>query len=158
MSNNTYISLMIDNLNKKISLLERIVKVNTRQKEMASGDKFDMDEFDVTVSEKGELIDEINKLDGAFETVYERVRKELLDNTGQYNNEIASMKELIKKITELSTSIEADEKRIKVSVESQFSKVKQAVKETRKNSKAVTNYYKNMSKIDTEPQFMDKKK
>lgn len=158
MSNNTYISLMLDNLNKKVSLLEKIVEINVHQKESLSDDKFDMDKFDDLVTEKGLLIEEINKLDGAFETVYERVRKELLDNTEQYSSEIASMKGLIKKITELSASIEADEKRIKVSVEKQFSKVKQAVKETRKNSKAVTNYYKNMSKIDTEPQFMDKKK
>ena len=157
-NNNSYLDLMIDSLNKKVHILEKIEEVNIRQKQIVSDTKFDMEELDATVSDKGRYIEEINKLDDGFETLYERVKEELQNHKTQYTEQISTMQELIRRIVELSISIEADEKRIKAEVDKQFSKVKQAVKETRKNSRAVSNYYKNMTKLDSEPQFMDKKK
>lgn len=157
-NNKTYIDLMIDSLNKKASILEEIVSINLVQRKIADGEKFDMDAFDETIEQKAGLIEEINKLDGGFESLYDRVKGELLDNGEAYSAQIANMQMLIKKITELSATIETDEKRIKANLEVNFSKIKQSIKETRKNSKAVSNYYKNMSKLDSEPQFMDKKK
>ena len=157
-NNNSYINLMIDSLEKKVSVLERITEVNERQKKIVTDSDFDMDALDATVEEKGKLVDEINKLDEGFESLYARVRDALQEDKAQYADKIVIMQKLIQRIVELTTSIEADEKRIKANVDSQFSKIKQTVKETRKNSKMVSNYYKNMSKLDTEPQFMDKKK
>lgn len=157
-NNGSYLDLMIDSLNKKIHLLEKIQEVNVHQKQIVSDARFEMEELDDTVEEKGRYIDEINKLDDGFETLYERVREALQENKSQYSQQISVMQQLIQRVVELSASIEAEEKRIKAGVENQFSKVKQAVKETRKNSRAVSNYYKNMTKLDSEPQFMDKKK
>lgn len=157
-NNGSYLDLMIDSLNKKIHLLEKIQEVNVHQKQIVSDARFEMEELDATVEEKGRYIDEINKLDDGFETLYERVREALQENKSQYSQQISVMQQLIQRVVELSASIEAEEKRIKAGVENQFSKVKQAVKETRKNSRAVSNYYKNMTKLDSEPQFMDKKK
>lgn len=157
-NNNSYINLMIDSLEKKVSVLERITEVNERQKKIVTDSDFDMDALDATVEEKGKMVDEINKLDEGFESLYARVRDALQEDKAQYADKIVIMQKLIQRIVELTTSIEADEKRIKANVDSQFSKIKQTVKETRKNSKMVSNYYKNMSKLDTEPQFMDKKK
>lgn len=157
-NNESYLDLMIDSLNKKIHLLEKIQEVNVHQKQIVSDARFEMEELDATVEEKGRYIDEINKLDDGFEALYERVREALQENKSQYSQQISVMQKLIQRVVELSASIEAEEKRIKAGVENQFSKVKQAVKETRKNSKAVSNYYKNMTKLDSEPQFMDKKK
>lgn len=158
MSNNSYLALMIDSLNKKIAVLEEITRINEVQKTYVSDDKFDIEAFDGTVEEKGKLIEEINKLDDGFEALYDRVRDVLQGNKADYADEIHTMQSLIKRIVELTASVEADEKRIKADVENQFSKIKQAVKETRKSSKAVSNYYKNMTKLNSEPQFMDKKK
>lgn len=157
-NNNSYIDLMIDSLNKKIHLLEKITEVNVRQKQIVSDEGFDLEELDATVEEKGQYIDEINKLDDGFETLYDRVKEALQENKAQYSRQIAAMQKLIQRIVELTTSIEADEKRIKANVDNQFSRVRQTVRETRKNSKAVSNYYKSMTKLDFEPQFMDKKK
>ena len=157
-NNGSYLDLMIDSLNKKIHLLEKIQEVNVHQKQIVSDARFEMEELDATVEEKGRYIDEINKLDDGFETLYERVREALQENKSQYSQQISVMQKLIQRVVELSASIEAEEKRIKAGVENQFSRVKQAVKETRKNSRAVSNYYKNMTKLDSELQFMDKKK
>lgn len=157
-NSNSYIDLMIDSLGKKITILEEISDMNQIQKALVAEEKFDAEEFDNTVAGKDELIEEINKLDEGFEMIYERVRSVLLEDKDKYADKIASMQECIRRIVELSTTIQADEKRIKAAMDSKFSKIKQAVKETRKNSKAVSNYYKTMSRVDSEPQFMDKKK
>lgn len=158
MGNNNYIDMMVDSLNKKVTILEKISEYNDIQKQMVTAEDFDAEEFDGAVEQKNKLILEINKLDDGFETLYDRVRKELQQNKEVYADEINKMQNLISKIVGLTSSIEAQENRLKTEVENQFSKLKQNIKETRKNSKMVSNYYKSMSKIDTEPQFMDRKK
>lgn len=156
--NSSYVGLLIDGLSKKIKILEEIVGVNERLKEVVTDVKFDPEIFDAIGDEKSQLVEEINKLDNGFETIYSRIKDELPANKERYADDIRVMQELIQRIVALSTSIEADEQRIKVEVEKQFSKIKQAVKQTRRNSAAVNNYYKSMAKLDLEPQFMDKKK
>ncbi len=158
MENKSYIDMMIDSLKKKIVLLEKISEYNDMQKQAVGADGFDVDDFDGLVEEKNKLILEINKLDDGFETIYRRIKEELQQNKAAYASEIQVMQECIGRIVGLTSSIEAEEKRIKAEVEKQFSKLKQNIKETRKNSAAVSSYYKSMTKIDTEPQFMDRKK
>lgn len=158
MENKSYIDMMIDSLKKKIVLLEKISEYNDMQKQAVGAENFDVDDFDGLVEEKNKLILEINKLDDGFETVYDRIKKELQQNKAAYADEIQVMQECIGRIVGLTSSIEAEENRIRTEVEKQFSKLKQNIKETRKNSAAVSSYYKSMTKIDTEPQFMDRKK
>ncbi|MCM1468351.1 MAG: hypothetical protein NC086_09400 [Alistipes sp.] len=158
MEKKSYVDMMIDSLKKKIILLEKISEFNDMQKQVITADSFDADDFDGLVEEKNKLIMEINKLDDGFETIYDRIRDELQQNKAVYAGEIQVMQECIGRIVGLTSSIEAEEKRIKAEVEKQFSKLKQNIKETRKNSAAVSSYYKSMSKVDTEPQFMDRKK
>lgn len=158
MENKSYIDMMIDSLKKKIVLLEKISEYNDMQKQAVGAEVFDADDFDGLVEEKNKLILEINKLDDGFETVYDRIKEELQQNRAAYAGEIKVMQECIGRIVGLTSSIEAEEKRIKAEVEKQFSKLKQNIKETRKNSAAVSSYYKSMSKVDSEPQFMDRKK
>lgn len=155
---NSYINLMIDSLKKKVDILKKISEVDAEQKKMLDEERFDPEKLDELVAQKESLVSEINKLDIGFETVYDRVKEELSENKAAYAEQIGTMQQLIKQVVDLTTAIEADEKRMKIEIDNQFSKIKQAVKETKKNSKAVSNYYKNMSKIDLEPQFMDKKK
>lgn len=158
MENKSYVDMMIDSLKKKIVLLEKISEFNGMQKQTLSVEDFDADDFDSLVEEKNKLILEINKLDDGFETMYDRVRDELQQNKAAYADEIQVMQECIGRIVGLTSSIEAEEKRIRSEVEKQFSRLRQSIKETRKNSAVVSQYYKSMSKIDSEPQFMDRKK
>ena len=158
MEKKSYVDMMIDSLKKKIVLLEKISEFNDMQKQAVAEESFDADDFDGLVEEKNKLILEINKLDDGFETIYDRIRDELQQNKAAYAGEIQVMQECIGRIVGLTSSIEAEEKRIRAEVEKQFSKLKQNIKETRKNSAAVSSYYKSMTKVDTEPQFMDRKK
>ena len=158
MDKKSYVDMMIDSLKKKIVLLEKISEFNDMQKQAVVADNFDADDFDGLVEEKNKLILEINKLDDGFETIYDRIKEDLQQNKAAYAGEIQIMQECIGRIVGLTSSIEAEEKRIRAEVEKQFSKLKQNIKETRKNSAAVSSYYKSMTKVDTEPQFMDRKK
>lgn len=157
-NNSNYVTLMKESLKKKAEILVEIETVTELQKEILKKDPFKADKFDETVAKKTSLLDEIEKLDNGFETLFERVREVLNTSKEQYADDIREMQQYIKKITELSVSLEADEKRIKDNVTKQYFKIKESAKETRKNSRAVSNYYKTMSKIDSEPQFMDRKK
>lgn len=158
MGNNNYIDMMVGSLNKKVTILENISECNAMQRQVVTAENFDADEFNSLVEQKNKLISQINKLDDGFETVYDRVKEELQQNKEVYADEINKMQGLISKIVELTSSIEAEEKRLKTEVENRFSRLKQNIKETRKNGKIVSNYYKSMAKIDSEPQFMDRKK
>lgn len=153
-----YMEMMLDSLDKKISVLTKISTVNKSQKELAKQDNFDVDEFDKTVEEKGIYIDELQKLDDGFQTLFDRIKEPLTNNPKDYSEYVTKMQDRIRTITELSATVEAEEKRIHGMMQIQFGKLKVAIKESKKNSKLVSNYYKSMSKLDYEPQFMDKKK
>lgn len=153
-----YISVMADGLEKKIRLLEMISEKNAIQRTILESDKLDLDEFDKTVEDKGQLVDELVALDSGFEVVYNRVKTELADNKGLYTEPIKQLQKLIAQVTELSVKVQTEEAHNKELVASRFGKLRDSIKETKKNSKAVTNYYKNMTRYDSSPQFLDRKK
>lgn len=153
-----YISIMIEGLEKKVAILTKISKLNALQKEIAEAQRPQMEKFDEVVEEKGRIVDELVALDDGFEQVYNRVREQLTGNKDAYAEQIRRMKELITQITELSVKVQSEEARNREIVAAMFTRVKQSASETRKNSQAVTNYYKTMSRVESTPQFLDKKK
>ena len=68
------------------------------------------------------------------------------------------MQELIKEVTALSATIQAQEARNKVKVEFKFRQLREDAKTAKRSVSMANKYYQNMSKISSEPQFMDKKK
>lgn len=158
MGNSSYVDLLIDSLKKKLDVLKEIITVNAQLKELVFADKFELDAFDAISESKEKLLNEIERLDEGFETTYNRVKDELNGNKALYAEQIRTMQNLIQEIVDTVAAIEVEEKRIQNAVVNQFSKLKQAVKESRKSSRAVSNYYKSMGKVDYSPQFMDSKK
>lgn len=154
----SYISIMIDGLEKKIELLNNISNFNVKQKKILESEQLDLEDFNKTVEEKGKLIESLVSLDSGFEAVYDRVKEDIANNKSAYTEQVKIMQKLIAQITELSVKVQSEEARNKELVQDRFGRLKQGIKETRKNNKAVANYYKSMSKIDNSPQFMDKKK
>lgn len=153
-----YVSVMIDGLKKKIILLGQIVDHTNKEKELLSSDNINMDEFDSNMKEKAELVEKLTILDDGFTSVFDRVRSELDSNRARYIDEIKQMKELVSEITGLSARIQSEEIRNKELAQMQFGKLRKDVKSARHNERMAANYYKSMSQIDTEPQFLDKKK
>lgn len=159
MEKNQYIPIMIQSLKKKNQILDVIMELNKRQKEELENPALDPDDFDKTVQEKAEQIEALEALDAGFQEVYEKVRDELKDNMDAYREDIAQMQDYIRRLTEKSATIQAEEARNKSLMEQKFTSVRKQVKEVRKSQKVVNQYYKNMMKTNyIDPQFTDSKK
>jgi flagellar biosynthesis/type III secretory pathway chaperone len=154
-----YINILIGSLDKKINILTHILEMNEKQKSVITLDKFDEEEFDEIYSQKGRLISELNLLDNGFESVYQRVSVELKDNPLTYAEEIHVMQDMVKKITELSMSVELSEKRNKELMDKKTDSMKSEVKTAKASNKAAMGYYQTMNRLNIiDPQFMDHKK
>ncbi|MCR4618539.1 MAG: flagellar export chaperone FlgN [Lachnospiraceae bacterium] len=153
-----YLDLLEESLIKKNRVLDEIKALCDKQGALVS-DNMDLSELDPFIEKKGELIEELDKLDEGFETVYDRVSEELKDNKEKYSEQIKRMQNLIREITEKSTAISAQEERNKNLMKVFFGKKRNEVKEGRVNSKAALNYYKVQSNSGfVDAQFMDDKK
>ena len=104
-------------------------------------------------------IEELDKLDQGFETVYDRVREELLRDKARYRMEIIRMKELIQQITDKIVTLNAGNMRNKMLAENQFNRKRVAIGTGASQNKAARNYYNNMNRLNyVSPQFYDNKK
>lgn len=154
-----YLDILGESLQKKLVVLEKIEAENNRQVEILKNESFSYDEFDAAIDKKSELIEELTALDEGFDTLYQRIREELIANKENYKSQIEELKKLVTKVTDKSVAVQAQEARNKQMVEKVFAKEKNALKSKRINSKVAYGYYKNMSKGNVVmPQFMDKKK
>ena len=153
----TYLDMMADSLDKKIEILNKLREENAAQRKILERtDAVDLDAFDATVETKGALIDELDELNGGFESLFAQVREEVDANRAQYKNEILSMQEKIRTITELSGSIQAEEARNKKLVEQYFSGARKDMMQGKKSAKAALDYYHNMARSTfTPPQYLD---
>lgn len=159
MDNKNYMGILIQSLRKKEQILDQIVQLNIQQREELDDPNLDPDDFDQTMEKKAALIDQMEQLDEGFDQVYQRVREELADHKEQHRDVIAQMQELIKRLTDKSASIQAQEMRNKDLMTRKFQDVRRQVKEIRSSQKVVNQYYKNMMKSNyIDPQFLDNKK
>ena len=159
MAGSDYIRILTESLEKKVEVLEKIRLKNAEQKDILTDQNASPDELQKNLDEKGELIDEILELDKGFEVVFQKVSEELEKNRSSYRDDILSMQQLIRKITDLASEVEVEERENRVLAEQKFSYVRNQVTKVRKSQKAVSNYYHTMMKTNYEdPQFMDRKK
>ena len=155
----TYITILIQSLEKKIRVLDKIIESNKDQKEILSQEEMDTDRFEANLDEKGRLIDELNLLDDGFQEIYNRVKDELGDNRELYKEEIKRMQKLISDITERSVTIRAEEERNRAVAAKQFDNMRDNIQVAKRSRQAANVYYSNMSRVNTvDAQFMDKRK
>ena len=155
----TYITILIQSLEKKVLVLDRIIESNKDQREILSQEEMDTDRFEANLDEKGRLIDELNLLDDGFQEIYNRVKDELGDNRELYKEEIKRMQKLISDITERSVTIRAEEERNRAVAAKQFDNMRDNIQAAKRSRQAANVYYSNMSRVNTvDAQFMDKRK
>ncbi|MBR0092064.1 MAG: hypothetical protein IJP92_10230 [Lachnospiraceae bacterium] len=155
-----YLDMMADSLTRKIAALEEIEKVNAEQKKLfEQGDAMDDDAFDASVNRKGELIDEVDKLNDGFTSLFEKVKAGIGENKEKYATQIKGIQEQIRRITELSNSVQAQEARNKAIADRYFNEARRKLAEGKKTSGTAMRYYQTMSKsANIQPQFFDNKK
>ena len=157
--NSLYINILIESLQKKIRILDEIILADQEQREGLEDPNLDPDDFDKIVEKKSEYIEQLDQLDSGFEELFARVRDELNENRETYKEQIHTMQDLIRKITDKSLMIQKQEAQNKELMQQKFAAVRSQAREVRKSQKIVNQYYKNMMKTNyIDPQFMDNKK
>lgn len=158
MAEQDYVKMMRESLEKKVAILQEIQKKNQEQERILNNPNATPDEFENNIDTKAALVDQIVALDNGFQTLYERVREALNQNRSQYADEIATMKECIRSITEYSAAVQVQEKQNYLLAQKKFAYVKDKVRGIRKSQQVVNSYYQNMMQSKfVDPQFMDRK-
>ena len=154
-----YLSVLEDSLKKKLQILDELTDYTTQQQELLKVEELDYEAFDRLVDQKDPLIQKIMELDQGFETVYDRIKEQLLSNKEQYAAQIKALQSLIGELTDKSVKLQTMEQRNKSAVEQQFRKSREKIRQGRQNKQAALNYYKNMNNSNyVPPQFLDDKK
>lgn len=153
------VQILVQSLEKKNQILDQIISQIELQETLLKKDELNMDLLDQMLDEQGRLVEELDKLDRGFESVYDRTREELMSNKGVYRPEIKQMQEAIQKITAKIAKINAGNMRNKLLAENQFKKQKKSIGQSLSKTKAVRNYYNSMNNLNhVSPQFYDSKK
>ena len=155
----TYVQALLDSLEQKSVVLERVMSLTLEQEQILITSPFDLEKFDGLCDEKDICIKQLEQLDQGFENVFARVREVLKEQKVSFQKEIQSMQVLIQKITEQSISLKALEAKNKVRFESQMRNQRNDIRSFRKSNETATNYYKNMAnQHQGQSYFYDKKK
>ena len=151
--------VLVESLEKKSRILDEVIKENEAQERLFKQEQLDMEALDASADRMGELAEKLELLDEGFEAVYDRIRKELIDNKSVYRAEIKRMQELIAEITEKVVGINAVRMRNKLQAENQFRKSRQQIGRASSKMKVSQNYYNNMNRLNyVDAQFYDSRK
>lgn len=158
METENYLQIMTSSLEKKKKILQDIVDYNVEQEQIVTSGEFDGDKFQKNMENKAECIDMLNVLDEGFQSVYDRVKADVEMYKQNYKADIQRLQQLIKEVSALSATIQAQESRNKLQIERKFCELKQETKTAKRSVSMANKYYQNMSRVSSEPQFMDHKK
>ena len=158
METENYLQIMTSSLEKKKKILQDIVDYNVEQERIVTSGEFDGDKFQKNMENKAECIDMLNTLDEGFQSVYDRVKADVEMYKQNYKADIQRLQQLIKEVSALSATIQAQESRNKLQIERKFSELKQETKTAKRSVSMANKYYQNMSRVSSKPQFMDHKK
>lgn len=153
-----YIDIMLQSLEKKEKILDNIIELNKEQRNALENPELTPDEFDEIVEAKSEAIEQLNLLDSGFEKLFDRTKEELNGHKEEHADEIRTMQECIRRITDKSVEIQAQEARNKDLMTKKFTMIKEQARTFRTSNKVANQYKQNMDKLNfVEPQFMDNK-
>ena len=153
------LDILEESLVKKLSILKDIEKENEIQKNILNDSSdVDLDAFNKTLDNKGDYIDQLNALEEDFQSLYDRVKKDVDANRDKYSEQIGRLQGLLKQITDMSASVEAQEHGNKRLVEKFFSSERHKLGTGRQSSAVAFGYYRTMNNFkDIPPQFLDRK-
>lgn len=154
-----YLDILKESLEKKLKVLDEIIQYNRDQEELLKSSQTTLEEVDAHMEQKDTFVEQLNKLDEGFESVYEHVREELKNNKEKYRNRIAAMQQLISQITDKSVLIQTQEARNKSLTERYLSSQRKNLQANRITSKKAMEYYRNVNKNNVPyTGIMDEKK
>jgi predicted nuclease with TOPRIM domain len=156
-----YLDLLEESLVKKIKVLDEIGEFNLKQKSLFTtySEKPDFDQFDEYIEEKDRLIEELNMLDEGFEALYERVAETLKTNREANASRIKKLQDLIREVTDKSSTLQAQEAENKKLMEGYFKNVRSGIGKERTSLNAAYSYMQAQRGMGgAESLYMDSKK
>lgn len=157
--NQSSVQILVQSLEKKNSILDQIIDQIELQETLLKQEELDMDKFNNMLEQQGKLVEELDKLDRGFESVYDRVRETLISNKESYRVQIGQMQQMIQEITAKIAKINAGNMRNKLLAENQFKERRKSIGKSLSKTKVAKNYYNSMNNLHcVAPQFYDSKK
>lgn len=141
----TYCNMMLDVLKKKLDVLKKLYAETEKQEVLLGKGSLDEDAFNKTMEAKDTLLERLNSLDDGFMDLYARLESLVKSGAQGFEKEFTAIKDHVRQITDLSTSLEALEKRNHAKLSVYLTQGKQKIKDYKMSSKTVSAYYKNMS-------------
>lgn len=160
MTSKEYVKMLEDSLVKKVELLKQLQGLNLEQREILENYETTPEELDENIDKKSNIIDRLDKMDEGFQSVYDKIKDDLVSNKEEYAPEIKHMQELITQITDLSADVQAKELQNKDIATARFTHIRSQIRETKHGQKAVASYYASMMNNTgyEGAQFWDQKK
>lgn len=153
-----YLKMLDQSLDQKKQMLDQMIEMTATQKASLDKDPVDWTGFDALVEKKAEMIERLDRMDDGFESVYDRIREELLREKEQYKEFVTEIKKKIQAVSDASATLMAAERRNKELVEVKMADEKKKLQQRKTTSKVASNYYRTMNKVNLiDPQLMDKK-
>ena len=140
-----YVYLLRDTLKRKKDILLFLLNKTNEQQKILVSDKMDVAAFEQVMAEKKVEIDTLVELDEGFESVYQKVSKEMQVNRDKYKDLILQMQALIKEITDLSMQVQSREHQNSEKFKLYLAKEKSAIRESKVSSRTAASYYQNMA-------------
>ncbi len=154
-----YLNILMTSLRRKAHILRELLEKTQAQKVLLTEEAFSEEDFMNLTEEKTVLLDNLNEQDEGFELLYERVKPILQEKKALYGEEIKTMQESIREITDLSVSIQSLEMRNRAGLELFLRNKRSDIRQAKRSQSVAAKYYSSMSKMNlVDPQFMDKKK
>ncbi len=154
-----YLNILITSLRKKNAILRELLEKTEEQRVLLTDETFSETAFMELTEEKTVLLDNLKQQDEGFERLYKRIAPILQEKKELYKEEVRTMQELIREITDLSVALQSLETRNRAGLELFLRNKRVEIRQVKRSRSVAANYYNTMSKMSlTDPQFMDKKK
>ena len=160
MTSKEYVKMLEDSLVKKVELLNQLQGINLEQREILEDYDTTPEELDENINRKSDIIERLDKMDEGFQSVYDKIKDDIVSNKDDYSNEIKHIQELITHIMDLSADVQAKELQNKDIATARFTHIRSQIRETKHGQKAVASYYASMMNNTgyEDSQFWDQKK
>lgn len=154
-----YLLILEQSLEEKNKLLSQLIQWTMEQKASLEKEPVEWEHFDELIDQKAALIEQLEKMDEGFESVYSRIRESIEHDKNKYYEVIRRLQKKIQMVTDAGASLMALEEQNKLLVEEKLTSERKKIQQHRVSSKAASNYYRNMNKVNfIDPQLMDRKK
>ena len=145
--NGVYVDMMRDALKRKKQILQGLLERTKHQETLLKDEEMDPEEFNATIEEKGTQIEELNKIDEGFDTLFKYVEKEITSNRMAYKEQIQEMQQLIGEVSELGIQIRALEHQNSGHFKVYLANQRKKIRDFHVNNKTASSYYQNMANV-----------